>query len=156
MLQATKKKTLKYLLQRGNAVLFMRPAAAVVALAIFVVACGAVPEGDGLLGEDLLAIRAQIPDWLSGITHKIIQEEVKATSACDRSLLAESLAAGFSKGQGQRLGEALRVGAGHGPSTATLTQIRETVRHAIRVACGRSTKPQVTTKTCCVNGRLQR
>ena len=126
----------------------MRPAAVAVALAIFVAAYGAIPP----LGEDL----AELPGWLSGLTHKIIQEEVKTTSACHGRLLAESLAAGLNKGKGQWLGEALDEAVGHVPSEASLKQIREVVRRAVRVACGRSTKPQVTTTTRCVNDRLRR
>ena len=133
----------------------MRPAAVAVALAIFVAAYGAIPEDDAPLGENL-AILAELPGWLSGLTHKIIQEEVKTTSACHGRLLAESLAAGLNKGKGHWLGEALSEAVGHVPSEASLKQIREVVRRAVRVACGRSTKPQVTTTTCCVNGRLRR
>ena len=131
----------------------MRPAAVAVALAIFVAASGAILlEDDAPLGQSL----AELPSWLSGVTHKIIEEEVKTTSACHGRLLAESLAAGLNKGKGQSLGEALSEAVGHVPSEASLKQIREGVRRAVRVACGRSTKPQVTTTTRCVNDRLRR
>ena len=110
----------------------MRRCAVAVALAIVVAAHDAIPGDDAPLGESL-AILPDLPGWLSGLVHKIADEEVKATSACRGRLLAESLAAGLNKGKGQWLGEALGEAVGHVPSEASLKQIREVVLSLIHI-----------------------